>query len=61
MTLKDAIAQIGTTREYAVSPTMRVTVKVRDIKTAYGMLKAYVVPVAGSGGQWIDLAGLSQV
>lgn len=59
MTLREAVAQIGTTREHAVSASMRVTVAIRDVKTAYGMLKAYVVPVTGDGGQWIDLAPLT--
>lgn len=59
MTLREAIAQIGTTREHAVSASMRVTVTIRDIKTAYGRIKAYVVPVAGDGGQWIDIGPLS--
>ena len=53
MTAKEAAKLIGTTALYDVS-TMRVQVKIVDIRTAYGRTDYRIEPVAGVGGMWVS-------
>lgn len=55
MTTRETMAVIG--REGIVRyDTIKVAVRVLDVKTAYGCTRYLIAPLAGGGEAWVDAA-----
>lgn len=66
MTIKNAVKLIGRCAVYNVhawgrskAPTMRIKVKIADVRQSFNRTEAYVIPLAGSGYAWVDIRSLT--
>jgi hypothetical protein len=60
MTLRNAVASIGSTVEVADGHGLTFTCRILDVRVAYGQIQAFVTPVTGDGERWIAYTPLTK-